>query len=109
MPTFAMAKPDFMQLMGFPAQWESWSMYPNELCEVQIAAYKPGNESASEHHRNGAFHWWLRQEPSAEALIKLAKLTFLDPDPQMGSDVRTHIQRAIHHNAEVASHCRPPT
>jgi hypothetical protein len=56
---------------------------------VQIASYLPGDEDAPEHHRNGAFHWWLRKDPIADLLSKLVDLTYLDPDPLMGDDVRT--------------------
>ena len=54
--------------MNFPDEWESLGMIPEELCEIQLAGYKSGHEDASEHDRNGAFHWWLKQEPTEDVL-----------------------------------------
>ena len=65
---FSMIKRDLIRLMSFPAEWDLWGLYPDELFELQLASSGPGNENASEHHPNGAFHWWLRQDPSALAL-----------------------------------------
>lgn len=56
-----------------------------------IATYEPGMESASEHDRNGMFHWWLRQSLTEAELVKLVKLTCLDPDESMAKDVRSYI------------------
>lgn len=104
-----MTKHEFLSLMQFPKEWLDWGLYPDELFEVQLAGYQPGHETGSEHDRNGAFHWWLRQEPSAEVLVSLAKLTFLDSDSFMASDVRNHIKKSKHFNAEVAASCQDPT
>jgi hypothetical protein len=106
---FSMIRRDFIRLMSFPAEWDLWGTYPDELFELQRASYEPGNENASEHHRNGAFHWWLRQDPSAEVLEKLVELTYLDPDPLMGSDVRGYIRRSRQYCAAVAAHFRGAT
>lgn len=85
-------KLEFVNLMRFPPEWDAWGMYPQELFELQLSTYEPGNEDSSEHHRNGAFHWWLRKNPSSEAIGKLIDLTYLDPDPHLGDDVRNHIR-----------------
>ena len=93
---------EYLNLMKFPAEWQEWEMLPSEEWFAKlISTYESGNENASEHDRNGAFHWWLRQEPSEEQLIKLVKLTFLDPDPLMAKDVRNHIQKAKNYNKSV--------
>jgi hypothetical protein len=109
MSTFSVTKRDFMRLMSFPTEWDSWGMYPDQLFELQRADYQPGNENAPEHHRNGAFHWWLQQDPSAEVLVKLVALTYLDPDPPMGNDVRGYVKKSKHYNSAVAAHFQGAT
>ncbi len=74
--------------MRYPREWVEWEMLPGALVDGQIANYEPGNENASEHFRNGAFHYWLKQNPSKEILIKLVKLSFLDPDAPMAKWLR---------------------
>jgi hypothetical protein len=64
-----------------------------ELYQRQLMSYQPGNEKASEHFRNGAFHWWLTRDLSDEMLIKLIFLTAQDPDRMMARDVRGYILR----------------
>ena len=83
----------FLKLMKFPKEWMEWEMIPDELASIQIEGYEPGHEDASEHDRNGAFHWWLKRYPSNEQLEKLTKLARLDPDQAMASDVREHIDK----------------
>jgi hypothetical protein len=68
-------------------------MYPQELFDIQIKSYKPGNENAAEHHRNGAFHWWIAANPKEKQLVKLILLTLRDPDQLMAADIRKHIAR----------------
>jgi hypothetical protein len=98
-----MGKEQFLLLMHFPREWLDWDMYPDELFGAQLKLYKRGDERASEHDRNGAFHWWLltnpegqskRKAPSKAQLKRLVKLTFLDPDKGMAADVRTYIAKA---------------
>ena len=89
--------------MNFPKEWELFEMYPNELSEIQINNYISGHEEASEHDRNGAFHWWLKKEPTEEELSKLMKLAYLDPDSHMGKDVRGYIRKAKNYNKKVES------
>lgn len=38
------------------------------------------DEDGCEHDNNGAFHCCLRNNPSEDELIKLIKITYLDPD-----------------------------
>jgi hypothetical protein len=86
-----MTKSEFLKLMSYPAEWLEWDMYPDELWEKQFQMYREGDERGSEHDRNGAFHWWLRQNITADQLKKLILLTFKDPDPIVAEDVRKHI------------------
>jgi len=90
-----MNKSEFLSLMKFPSEWQEWGLYPDDLFQGQAALYKPGDESASEHDRNGAFHWWLKKEPSLDVLEKLLRLTWLDPDQIMAGDARKYIDKAI--------------
>ena len=76
-----MTKDAFIKLMQYPREWVEWNMLPDELINSQLAEYAPGSEQAAEHYRNGAFHFWLRQKPGKEILIKLIKLSYLDPNP----------------------------
>ena len=88
-----MTKDEFLILMRFPIQWKEWDMYPDELFEGQVSRYVLGNETGSEHDRNEAFHWWLKRELSRDQFEKLEKLTYLDPDAGLGSDVRSYLGR----------------
>ena len=96
-----MTKFEFMRLMSIPSEWETWEMYPEDLFNVQIQRFQPGDERGSEHDRNGMFHWWLRRHPTKEQLTKLAKLSFLDPDKLMAGDVRSYIRKAKDYDADV--------
>lgn len=88
-------KTRFLNLMKFPDEWEALDMYPDDLALIQIADYKPGNEDASEHFRNGAFHWWLRVgRPSRGQLRNLLLLASMDPDRLMGLDIMSCIRLA---------------
>lgn len=99
-----MNQSEFLQLMRYPKEWVLWDMLPEEVVRVQLAEYEPGSERASEHYRNGTFHFWLRQEPSKEILIKLARLSFLDPDPLMAEWLRNdYIAKAENDDEEVLS------
>lgn len=79
---------EWLDLMQFPPQWVDWGLIPPELAEMQLSRYEPGQEQGSEHDRHGVFQWWLQRQPSEEALIKLAHLTWLDPDEPMAGYVR---------------------
>jgi len=87
--------------MLFPKEWVEWDMLPDELMEIQIKGYEPGHEDASEHDRNGAFHWWLKRNPTKEQLTKLLKLTYLDPDPLMGKDIRSYIRKSNNYTSDI--------
>lgn len=86
-----MTKDQFLSLMKFPKEWDTWGMYPDELFEAQLSLYRPGDERGAEHDRNGAFHWWLRRSPTAGQLEKLRKLIDLEPDPGLAEDMRSHL------------------
>ena len=55
--------------------------------------FRPGDEAGSENNRNRTFHYWLSSELTEEQLVKLVKLSLLDPDPLMAEDVRNHIKK----------------
>jgi len=90
-----MTKTEFLKLMRFPEEWESWGLYPDELFQGQVSLYRSGDEFGSEHDRNGAFHWWLKRGPAKDVLAKLLLLADKDVDPVMAADVRQHILRAM--------------
>ncbi len=96
-----MTKNKFMELMRFSEEWEKSGMYPDELFLDQFNGYEPGHEEGAEHDRNGAFHWWLKKDPSKEELIILTRLTFLDPDQHMAEDVRSYIIKARNFESET--------
>ena len=89
-----MTKREFLKLMNFPEEWISLGMYPDELFQWQLSGYRVGHEDASEHDRNGAFHWWLRRNPTRDQLEQLLRLAVLDPDAHLSADVRRHIRQA---------------
>lgn len=90
-----MTKTEFMVLMRFPAEWDLLHMYPDDLFAIQRAGYEPGHEEGSEHDRNGAFHWWLRQGTTPAQLLNLYHLAALDPDKPLGADVVRHLDLAV--------------
>jgi hypothetical protein len=99
---------NWLQLMKFPEEWTTWELLPNELKEIQLSGYEPGHEEASEHDRHGAFQWWLKHDPSPEILIKLARLTWLDPDSKMGGSVRKAINQCYASNEQVVQALETP-
>jgi hypothetical protein len=92
---------DWLDLMRFPPEWMAWHMIPEALAHIQLAGYAPGHEHASEHDRHGAFQWWLKREPDPEILIRLVRLSWLDPDILMGRSVRKHIAELPNCNSDV--------
>lgn len=92
---------EIKQLMHYPKEWIQWGMLTDELLKGQAAEYEPGDEQAAEHYRNGAFHWWLKRNPTKEQLKKLIALTFLDPDLMMAEDVRGYIAKANNCDDEI--------
>lgn len=90
----------FLELMHFPKEWLEFGLYPDELFIGQVDHYLSGDEDGSEHYRNGAFHWWLKRNPTRQQLSNLIQLTFLDRDSLMAGDVRKYITGAknIHEN-----------
>jgi len=101
-----MTRGEYIALMNFPREWEQWDMLPDAFLLSAIAAYKPGDESGSEHDRNGAFHFWLRQNPSKNQLLTLFRLSLLDPDPHLASDWRGYISKAAGCDAELLEFLR---
>jgi hypothetical protein len=89
-----MTRSEYIALMRFPPQWELWGMLPDAYLTRAISAYRPGHEDASEHDRNGAFHYWLRQRPSKSQLLTLYRLSLLEPDIDMAADWRNHLAKA---------------
>ena len=89
-------KQEFLKLMQFPNEWVELDMYPpdKEFFKGQLDAYEPGQEKASEHFRNGAFHWWLKRNPSKATLKKLAMLVNVDSYKPMADDVRKYIAKS---------------
>jgi len=96
-----MSKSEFMKLMQFPSAWLELGMYPDALFKVQLQSYTSGSEATPEHFRNGAFHWWLSQEPTEEQLICLALLSRKDPDPPMAQDAQRNIRLASRFSPQV--------
>ena len=90
-----MTHEDFMLLMQFPVEWSEWGMIPDELACVQLENYEEGHENSPEHDRNGAFHWWLKRNPSKAQVSKLLKLSRLDPDQLMAQDARKYIRKSL--------------
>lgn len=83
---------DYLELMRFPKEWQEWQMVPDEeYIADHIFHLKPGMEHTPEHARHEAFHYWLAREASVEQLELLAKLTFVDPDAEMGESIRAEI------------------
>lgn len=98
-----MTKHEYMALMKFPKEWAEWGMYPDEIYSQQERTYQKGNENASEHDRNGVFHWWLKKSPDTAILRKLILLSLLDPDQYMASDIRKYIAASPKMNNELHS------
>lgn len=83
---------DYLELMRFPEEWKEWALVPDEeYISDHIFHLKPGMEHTPEHARHEAFHYWLAREPSTERLEKLARLSALDPDAEMGESIRAEI------------------
>lgn len=98
-----MTKNEFVKLMHYPREWVEWDLLPDELIDAQTAAYYPGGERDSASYRNAAFHFWLRTRPSKDILLKLIKLSYLDPEPLMSYCLRKdHIAKAENVDEEVA-------
>jgi hypothetical protein len=84
-----MEKSDFLNLMKFPEEW--YFMYPDELYNIQLEHYSPGDEQAPEHYRFGAFIWWLRKNPNSDDLAKIKALAEREED----QGVRDHVLSII--------------
>lgn len=83
---------DYLELMRFPKEWRGLGMVPDEeYISNHIFHLKPGMEHTPEHARHEAFHYWLAREASTDQLERLTKLSFLDPDTEMGESIRAEI------------------
>jgi hypothetical protein len=98
-----MTKGEFLRLMRFPEEWLELGMYPDELFQWQLSGYEVGHEDGAEHDRNGAFHWWLRRQPTRSQLENLLRLAALDPDCQLADDLRKYIANASTFDSGLAA------
>lgn len=102
-----MTRNQFIQMMQYPREWLEWDMLPDELIDAQMAEYQLGSEHDSGRFRNAAFHFWLRKRPGKEVLLKLIKLSYLDPDPLSSYAFRKEcITNAENSDEEVAQALR---
>ena len=102
-----MTRNEFIQLMQYPREWREWSMLPDALLDAQMAEYQPGSEQNAGRYRNAAFHFWLQQRPGKAILMKLIRLSYLDPDPLASYAFRKeHIANAENLDEEVAQALR---
>lgn len=90
-PRFTKSK--LAEILHFPKEWLEWKMYPDEMFLAHRKQFQPGNESDCENERNETFHHWLSRELTEDQLLKLVKLSQLDPDPLMAENIRTHISK----------------
>jgi hypothetical protein len=88
-----LTKEKLARLLHFPKEWLAWKMYPDEIFLAHRKLFQPGNESDSENERNETFHYWLSRELTEDQLIKLVKLSLLDPDPMMAENTQAHIRK----------------
>jgi hypothetical protein len=91
-----MTADEYLELMRFPKEWKDYGLIPDVLVSQLISTYEPGMEYASEHDRNGVFHWWLKKLPGKAVLTQLIALSYLDTDQLMAADVRSHIALSPH-------------
>jgi hypothetical protein len=89
------------ELLEFPKEWLEWEMYPDEVFVEHRKQFLPGNESDSENERNEAFHYWLSRELTEDQLLKLVKLSQLDPDPLMAKEIQKHIEQHKNYTPKV--------
>jgi hypothetical protein len=81
------------EILHFPKEWLEWKMYPDSLFFDHRKQFQPGNESDSENERSETFHHWLSRELTEDQIIKLIKLSQLDPDPMMVENIQSHIRK----------------
>lgn len=103
-----MDRQSYLDLMQFPPEWQAWGMLPIEFVDAQRAEYKAGHEDGSEHDRHGVFQWCLKQGLSVEQLVRLSRLTWLDPDQIMAGYVRECIAKQPQLNPDVAAALTTP-
>ena len=103
-----MTRSEYLRLMHFAPEWEEWGLISNEWLEGAMSTYEQGMENASEHDRNGQFHWRIKRDPSMEELVLLSKLSWLEPDHQMAEGWRDYIRQANNYSPEVESALAKP-
>lgn len=81
------------EVLHFPKEWLKWKMYPESIFFDHRKRFQPGNESDSENERSETFHHWLSRELTEDQLLKLVKLSQLDPDPMMAENIQAHISK----------------
>jgi hypothetical protein len=86
-------KDKLAEILLFPKEWLEWKMYPDSLFFEHRNQFQPGNESDSENERSETFHHWLSKELTEDQLLKLVKLSQLDPDPTMAKTIQDHIEK----------------
>ena len=86
-------KDKLAEILLFPKEWLEWKMYPDSLFFEHRNQFQPGNESDSENERSETFHHWLSKELTEDQLLKLVKLSQLDPDPTMAKIIQDHIEK----------------
>lgn len=101
-----MSRAEYLEKMCFSPKWSEYGLIPDTYIDQLRAMYEPGMENASEHDRNGLFHWWLKRSPSKEVLIQLVHLSYLDADQLMAEDVRSYIVRSVNYDKDVAERIR---
>jgi len=84
---------EYFELMSFSPDWKTLDMLPpSDFVQVLIDTYEPGMENASEHDRNGCFHYWLQRELTEIQLTNLKHLAKHDPDKALCSDILQRLQ-----------------
>ncbi|MDH3257376.1 MAG: hypothetical protein OEM27_07145 [Nitrospinota bacterium] len=88
-----LSKVRLAELLHFPKAWLTWEMYPDEMFLEHRQLFQLGNESDSENERSETFHYWLSRELTEDQLLKLVKLSQLDPEPLMAENIQAHIKK----------------
>jgi len=91
----SLARLDLLQRLCFPKIWQEKGLYPDDLYQVQLEAFRaearvrgiPPDDyhpaGGTEHYRYGAFRFWLYRKPAREVYEALMEAAAADPDPPM--------------------------
>jgi hypothetical protein len=99
---------ELIDRLGYPAVWTEKGLYPEDLYQVQLAAfvaearergirsheYRP--VGGTEHYRYGAFRYWLQRDPGPDTLHSLMEGAVVDPDPPMAGAAIKDLLAAYH-------------